>query len=330
MANPFTSIVGLKSVTSPVPAVLVNDLTGISTELVSALSNADSASATTVWAKIQRNAYTKLSSMIEGELSKSADFQFEFAHTTPPQPGESLGLVSISSVLQGMALAVPYQEYTAVQITELRVWSMTAGPVATTAYLYNLTSGELISSQPVSIPFGYTVVPVSFTIPPRFGGLDLYVGIDASGLTIQELGGASASWSNSDSAYVLTPGVLPSTGYHNRGAFTPGNCRVWVNASVSCSLPDVIARYTDRLLWAYANICGSLLMAEKLGSSNVNLFTNTNRTFTEDREAKFMDEAMMLVKPVCRTMIRELAQTPVLINNDTGPFDAGYCSVGFV
>lgn len=322
--------VGLKGVTSPEPALLINDLPGISTELVSGLSNADKSTAGDVWDRVQPPALNKLASIIKNELSKSADFMYEAARTVEPE-SLSASPVALQAApnLVGVLLRVPFSPYSELAVLSFACYSLSLTAVTTTLYVYDAVSGVQLTTGSVVVQPGYNeLTTVTKAANLTMGGLKWFVGIDASNLILQELGTSETGWSISQSQYSVDCGTIPLASSKTAANFVYSYCYGWAGASIRCSLDKVMAKYADQLQWAYANVCGSLLMAEKLGSSNINLFTNTNRDFTEDREAKFMDEAVMLAKPVCRTIIKELRATPV---TQTDPeFQGGYFVGGFV
>ena len=333
MTNPFQTLVGLKTVADSGASVLVNDLPGISTELAGALTNGDNTNAAAVWAKVQRGALDKLRSLVETELSKSADFRYKLAETTvweaKPVPLSYTGDVATPGLV-GARFTVPYLRYRQLTVEGFFANIVGVGNVPVPVKVVDLSRGVLLKNVAVFRPAGLEpMTPLTaLTLEIPLTGLDVFVGIDATGLTLTELGGAAKDLTG-DSNSSMTCGTLFNA--TSLGTlFSKADTRVWPVAYVGYSLLSVISRYADRLLWAYANVAGSLLMAEKLGSSNMNLFTNTNRDFTEDREAKFMDEAVNQVKPIARDILKELAPTDAVTPATEQPFDVGYRTSGFV
>jgi len=328
MANPFDSLVGLRSITSGERSVWVNDVTGISTELVSAVSNPEDTDTAGVWSRVNRSAYDKLLSIIEGELAKVADFRFVMGQTMPPDAVSNPVSVGAPG-LEGAALTIPYENYSAITVNELRLISLTGDDTETTVYVFDLLTGLQLKSQAVTVSYGYNAISLTdILLPNLFGGRDLFVGIDASALSLRQIADRSGRWDGSSSGFDLQYGYLPLTGDRKRVNFTQAEGMIWVDATVRCSLDDVVKKYAKSLAWGYAYLLGSMLMAEKLASPRFNLFTNTNRLYTEELEPKLMDEAKSRIRTVCKTILRELRQTPALQPDSDS--QAGYFSGSFV
>lgn len=329
MTNPFETTVGLKSVTSGNPAVWVNDIAGIETELVSALSNADTPSAITVWQKVQRAGLDKLRSLVEGELSKTVDFRY-ISEKTGDLTGDASGVVVARPAYYGYQIGATVNLTDVLYQNTIALYSVSESDVTTTIKVIN-ADGEILNSTSVTVKPGYNELLINYEVKPRFkSALNVFVGIDISGLSLQAVAEGQC-WDTGNTLFSMTPASVPVSGsFASTNWVTEPVTTLRLLAMVRRNLFDVITRYADRLQWAYAYVCGSLLMAEKLGSSRVNLFTNTNREWSELKEAKFMDEATMLVKPVAREMIKELAAKQVVVDKTEQPFDPGYTQSGFV
>lgn len=330
MTNPFLNLVGLKGVSGePEPAVLVNDLAGISTELVTGLSNTDYADAAALWGKIQRTGLDKLRNIVEAELSRSADFRY-VSERTDRITGEPTNMVLLpAAVYRGMLVQAPIGANDELFISRLLVDSADVVDVATVIKVFSGSGKELFSLD-VTVKPDTNAFALNFGVRSNFGGYGLaFVGIDCTSLNLRVLGDGQ-TWDCGHLAFMLDA-VTANVAFVNPFNLTnTDSATVMLEADVRRSLLETIGRYADRLTWAYAHVCGSLLMAEKLGSSNVNLFTNTNRNFTEDREAKFMDEAIILAKPIARDMLKELSRVSAVIDRTERPFEGGYSSGSFV
>lgn len=331
MTNPFETTVGLKGVTPGNPVVIINDIPGISTELVTAMSNDDAVDAAEVWAKVQRHGYEKLVSGIESELSKSADFQY-MGVKTGDLTGDYTGLIIVPEAKYiGYSMVCPVASNDELILKSLSLDCANEQDVSTTIKVFTATGKELIS-VPVTVKPDFNDLLINFVVPTHFGKKAiLFVGIDATNLILRTLGTGQTLGEPCSLAYGLDAAAMDVASAHNVGATVhQQSTGVMLNAYVRRSLADVVTRYAERLMWCYANICASLLMTQKLGNDNVNLFTNTNRAYTEEREAKLMDEAMMLVKPVARDILKELSTKQQVVDKADRVFDPGYSQGGFV
>lgn len=323
MSNPFTAV-GLKNVSpaTPAPAIFVNDIPGVSSELATALKTADAPAALAVWEKVRRLGLDKLSSMVENELSKSADFVYSRSQSTVWMGKPDRATISMSSLLQGVRFTVDYQPYLQLNVDGLFAEISTAATlpiviidlkrkaiIATTAQAVR-EAGEVGCSE---------LSGLTFDVPMH--GLDLFIGIDPAGLTLTELGGPADSPTGTGLT-MTTGGQI--VGNLTESGFFPTDTRVWFSTTLRNSFPGLIRRYADRLGWAYAYVCASLLMSEKLASPNFNLYTNTNRAFTEEQIPALLNEAVTRVRPIARDMLKELSRTDTVTPKADGPYDAGY------
>lgn len=151
MTNPFATTVGLKGVTTGSPIAWINDLPGLSTELVAAVADAedeavDDADGTkTTWARVQRLGLEKLLSMIEGELSKSADFQY-IGTQTGDLIGDAPGIIQLASAnYVGFLIMAPIKTADELYIKRFFVDSAMEEPVDTTIKVFNAAGIELAS-----------------------------------------------------------------------------------------------------------------------------------------------------------------------------------------
>ncbi|GAB4023227.1 hypothetical protein GCM10028808_73020 [Spirosoma migulaei] len=330
MENPFDSTVGLKGVTSPEPAVLVNNLTGITTQMVAALINPDNSSTAAIWASIKSQALDKLRNIIEGELTKSADFQYIRTRTGDLIGEASDSVIAASAVYAGYIVTAPIKATDELWLNSFAVNSASLTDVTTTIKVFS-ASGKELFSKTVTVKPDYNELSIGYGVRSQFGrSATVFVGIDTTNLplTVQ---GTGQEWLGCDSSFDLASASASVAGpYAVVGLAHKTSTAFMLDAVIRRSLLDVIASYESRLQWAYANVCGSLLMGERRGSTNVNLFTNTLRDTVEELEAKFMDEAILLAKPIARDMLKELAVKNVVTDKADRPFDPGYRVDGFV
>lgn len=340
MINPFDTLVGLKGITpdSPAPTVWINDLPGMSTELVSAVADSedfatgDLAGVAATWTRAKRLGLERLRAMIEGELSKSADYQPMGRKTSTEPAGEPSAIIILPTAeRKGYLLKALATGDDEVYLKSLSLDSVNIVDVTTTISVYDAT-GKQLHTKTVTVKPGYNELVIDFAARSQFGrSLLLFVGIDMGGLSLRTIG-TGQDWSCADgydASFDLDPvscGLATTPNLGNLSYLTTTG--LLLNAYVRRSLHDAITRHVDRLSWGYAHIVGSILMSEKLASPNVNLFTNTNRLFTEEYRDELLKDARSLVMPVSRTMITELRPTKAM--RADSEFQQGYYPDGFV
>ncbi|CCG99854.1 hypothetical protein FAES_1844 [Fibrella aestuarina BUZ 2] len=326
MTNPFASIVGLRGLNNEARSIYVNDLPGISTELVTALRKDDQTVADT-WARINDLALSKLSAMLETEFNKSGEFKHTVASSSVFEfkPTDLREAVTMDSRLQGCRLTVPYAPYRQVRIDGLYANLTVAIAATVEVKAYNLMTGDYLDNQSVyqkTGPQNFTpfAEPMVFDVPLH--GLDLFVGVESPNLTLSEIGGA-ANPLTGDSGATMTTGTLDGANRTASG-FVATDCRFWFVSSVSHSLSAVIARYAFDLADAFRHLTGSCLMDDKRGSTRINLYTNTNLEFAAEKAEKLCDDAYKLLKPIARRILTDLANVPGPVVQADSEVQAGY------
>ncbi|NID09403.1 hypothetical protein [Fibrivirga algicola] len=328
MTNPFASYVGLRGIATDVP-VWVNDLPGMSTQLVNAVRKDDQSAAET-WERINRLALTKLRSMLENEFNKTGEFQHTVAQTSVWKLKDTM----IATLLEpfdwyGCRFTVPYSPYRQLVIQSLIVEIAEVGAFNLPVKIVDLNQ-KTVTEKTIARSGGrgpYSSLG-NIKLPVDMYGLDVFVGIDASALSLKELG-ASANAMTGDSGVTMTtgalvPNTLDASGFAARSAF------VWIAATVSHSLDSVIEGFAADLADCYNHILGSLLMADKRGSNRINLYTNTNLEFAREKEVEFIDEATVLLKPLARRIVTEINAAPASIVVPDPDDQPGYYPISLV
>ena len=341
MTNPFDTHIGLKGVTpeSPAPSVWINDLPGMSTELVEAVADSedfatdDATGINATWARAKRLGLERLRSLIEGELSKSADFQYIGTRTGNLTGPTSDLLILPSAAWTGYSVAASVGTEDELLIKSLSLDSASVGSVTTSLSVFG-PKGETLFTKEVTVQPGYNELLVDHAVRSRFGRLvAVFVGINTSALTLRTLG-VGQDWQchvedHNDIGFSLEPAISAVGSINNVASLiVQGSTGTMLNAMVRRSLMEVIGRHVDRLSWGYAHLVASVLMTEKLASPNVNLFTNTNRLFTEELRTDLVADAKAMITPVARGIIAELRPTKAMKVDKE--FVQGYYSDGFV
>ncbi|ARK13033.1 hypothetical protein A6C57_23340 [Fibrella sp. ES10-3-2-2] len=326
MTNPFASFVGLRGIATDVP-VWVNDLPGMSSELINAVRKDDQSAAET-WQRINRLAMTKLRSMLENEFNRSGEFVHTVATTSVWSQKDVTDTVVSPAKLQGQRFTVPYSPYRQLIIQSLNANVASSGPVTLPVKIIDLKQGVLLEEREVVRKGGYgSYSPLGIKIPVDMYGLDVFVGVDASALTLVEMGGAAVSMTGN--CGTMTTGEQVASNPTAAG-FTATDTRVWIAATVSNSLDAIIEGYASDLADTYAHLVAASLLTDKLASNRINLYTNTNREYTEELEVKTSDEAKTLLKPLARRILTDLNAAPAAIVVADPDDQPGYYPISLV
>lgn len=299
--NELIKSVGLSGVTPENQSVklTVNQLTGMSTELASAVTkNGDTVAL--LWANIQAVALERLVTGLEIALSKQANFRHVVCSTEPPRPSVSPLPISPSAHYVGQALSSPYSgRHAALRIETVECLSQTTG--ASTLKIFDLLSRTEIHTETIDIVDGYNSFAVNKSFSVNWRGADLFIGIDATAITLRELEFGCDPDEIQTAPVMLGIGALKS-----RSSLIDAPGSLYVAASLVCDIRSVADRFVDQLAWAFAYQCAALLLDEKLASPKINLFTNTNRMDTEDRITEYKNESRNRITQAAKLIYHQL------------------------
>lgn len=275
MANPFDGIVNLSSV-DDAETNLVNDLEGVSVDMVDGLLQADE-TLEQYWTKIKNNALERLIIDFEVLLAEKRDFMHEMAESIPftPCPTEPFTRYFGYS---GAVIEFCYQKYCQLSINEVCVWAQSAGTAQVVVYdrLLLTQVGETLS---VNLTQGLNRIAVNRLFPVQMD-VELFVGLKTS-VNLKAVwgnkgfhGGKSevACVSNSNTGEDLVE-VTAAKG---------GTWPVHVNFSIKGDINDLVGKNVTKLASAYRYLCAYLLLQGRASSDNHNEFTNTNLLKVEE------------------------------------------------
>lgn len=291
MVNPFLKLVGLRG--NGTAQSYVNDLPGISTELVAALENSDATEVSDVWNRVHAAAYDRIQSEIEAQLSGDNTYSPTIAKTMEPQPLD--GAIDPTDEYQGVALSVPPVSNSRVKLINLVFMADIASSVTAEVIVMDLkrTPHREIQRKNYLILPGVNRLPVEINY--NIDLLDtpnLFVGIHIGELRLIRL--SLPAWNK--------PGYRISSASYFGGiaSVNAPEAYVYLEAEHQRTITATLPRFAEQLRFAYLNLCAHLLLTEKLSSSNFNLFTNTNRLATQEMADKHGEDFLRLLKPVAR------------------------------
>ncbi|WP_138993989.1 hypothetical protein [Larkinella sp. C7] len=302
MTNPFKKLVGLKGIATA--DSYVNDLPGLSVELVDALTSEsddeEDVPALEVWNRIHNAAFDRLESEIVGCLSADSTFTSLIARTCEVEPIDGLPTTPVAQY-EGVHIRTPTSPNSRVRLMNLVFMAEINANVTATLIVADTRRGTVLKHQEVIVVPGVNIIPIGYDYPlPILETPQLFVGINAEELAFLPL--SPATWSVTSTAYHIEPAYF--AGITTLGLGIPNY--FYLEAEHQRTITSVIPRFADQLRLAYMYLCGSLLMTEKLGSVNFNLFTSTNRDFTIEQEEKLMKDFKSAVKPVARLIKQHL------------------------
>jgi hypothetical protein len=331
ITNPFRSLVGLRGIDTTAQ-LWVNDLPGMTTELVADLAvpsdlfgaEPETDATAAVWESVHRNAYKKMVDEIRLILGENYDFQPVAARSgevSRAKPFETLN----GAFWTGIELTADYAANTLVSLHTATVFVMPQG-IPDTGFpgnvrVYDLNSGTLFYSSPVVFHYGVNELPLHLVFRPLLlEPVRLAVLIDQQYVALTELCQSAAEGLQLEGVRSILP---------------PDNLlteRVYMalDVEVTRSLDALLPRYAKDLVSAYSSICGSLLMTEKLTTTNLSVFTLSNPQVAERMETKLCDDFKRALRPVVRLISNELQRKQALTVPVATPDEITYSMGSYV
>ncbi|MBN8824458.1 MULTISPECIES: hypothetical protein [unclassified Spirosoma] len=337
MLNAFRPLVGLRGVDNSASS-WVNDLAGLSTELVgdlalpSDLLDGDNSPESAVWESVHRNACERLQNEVLLQLSENYDFQPVIMRTL--EPSRKRPFVT-SSMQDGVFLAtlvtIPYTPNATINLRSLTV-SVPVLPgnqrVTASVRVYDLDAQSQLYAAPHEFDAGINTIELNETYRTvLMEPLQLVVMVDASHLPLHAL---NVCWNACDNDCALIEGRRTINPANLAGTLLDEEIYIALDIEVTRSLDKLLPRYAKDMQAAYCYLCGSLLMTEKLATPNLSVFTLSNAVFTERMESQLSTDFKRALRPVMRRMSNDLLKKEALTVPTATPSEVTYISGSYV
>lgn len=274
MANTFDELVNLAPVDDET-TYLVNDLPGLSQEMVESLTRVgDSEAVEDLWGRVKSNALESLTIDFEVMLSEKRDFHHEMATTKTPLPEPDEPFMTYESY-QGAVLEMRYHQHVAIKPKQLIVWAESSGTAQVVVYDRN-TLRELWRNNNQALVAGINRISIALTqTTVDLGGALWFFGLKTAvrlrpmysnmGFTGAVCSVAAVYSSSTNDDLVEQTKAL--------GGTSP----VHLDCKIVGDMAGMVEEHKEKLAPAFRYLCGHLLLKERLTSDNFNVFTNTNQ-----------------------------------------------------
>lgn len=323
MATTFDGLVNLAPVDNATTH-LVNDLTGLSAEMVDSLTRSgDDESLGALWKRTKTNALEKLTIDFEVLMAEKRDFRHELCQTIHPTPNPKLAFESYEDHV-GALLQVAYNEYTAVKLTQLVLWAQTDGIAQLTVWDDTLKK-NLFQKEDQGLTAGMNRIDFTLpAIPLDFAGLSLFVGVKTA-VKLRPMHvnkGLRGAVCGIASVYSARLDAQDECWHWSGGTFP-----VHLSAKVIGDIAALVVDNREKLAPAFRYLCGHLLLKERLASDEFNGFTNTNQLKMEelrdDYQVQYKSHLTKAIKTVY-TNLEDSEATGINTEHQGGFFTASY------
>lgn len=285
----LTDYIGIKYTDAPVPesGLYINQLPGISTELIDKVADCEQGDYLGMWSDVQERAYRLFQMDIITYMLDRARLNQEVYQTKRFNTlGRSKEDIAASSEFRGIYCRLPESKYSKLFIKNLYVYSN--DEITTDLKIFDCQDGTELYSLEVDLVEGMNVIQVDYEQGLRFGIVEIFIGIDCSLIstikTDQEYyffygqNGCACNFNTfrHNNWPELRPAVLPSSEdpINENISLSSNGKGVWIDASIVCSIDEFICSNKKILLNAWWYLLGREVLTEKLSSYNLNYFTS--------------------------------------------------------
>lgn len=302
MPNCLENLVGLRGCTAydPEPVMYLNDMEGMSTELLDKIASQDQITYVGVWNSIQNRAYQKLKTSVQKALKQWASVRLDqvIFQTSKPfvQQWSQVDPLPASDQYRGVFASVQGSKYIGLRIKTAFIYNSGGATVNDVPIkVFETQTGEVLYETTANVAPGVNWIPINQVFTPNFNAINIALLVDASGLDTLSGSFVDYGWQAWDNEcanrwnwWLTQPGfsnfpVTASLDYGLGSRWTQNNAQsgVYWDAELICSLDAFICAQKEYLVDAWSNLLAAQTLKSKLLSNRVNYFTQSNRDITE-------------------------------------------------
>jgi len=314
----YKNLIGVKSCdlpTPPISGMYVNDLEGISSEMVHQISDSDQENLIGVWEAVENRAILRFKEHFKILLEEFSKGWTDVLYKSDrPNIRNPFRYLPVFNGLSGQFVILPSNEYSTVSFKSLRFVSKTA--VANhTITLHELVTGDLIAtSTPFPVTVGYNEIDLSDqadfqNVKGKFWDSGFFIGIDTSTLELAETDpgcrcskidiyqdcGCSGGDTIQLGPLEFASGVTPTY----KDAHENLSCKengIIANIEANCDIENYLCEHVEHFKYAFWHIIGAEILNEKIMSPTIGFFTQTHTLETEELVKRFRKEAKSSLK----------------------------------
>ena len=317
--NCLTDYIGLKScsATTPESGIWINDLPGMSNELLNSIATSDQVTFKEVWNSVQRVVYEQIKSQLHQHLFDMGQVEMDqtLFQTNRINIFNRQVIMPTDAIakLKGVWASAYGSKYLAMNLKSLYVYNSGSVAVADVPFkVYNTFDWSILHEETVDLEPGINEIPINQVFTLQFQGFNLFFALDTTDVpTIRNPYTQDwYSWGPSDCAcanqgpnhywdyqgFQLYPAVmdldpeLPQT-----MNFDWAQSGVYVDLELMCSIESFICQNRKHLKMGIAYALASQILLNKMAGSNQNFYATYNpeqtnatlATFNEMRDKEF-------------------------------------------
>lgn len=307
MSVDLTNYIGLKNCNLPTPdsGDYINELPGMSTELVDKIANSEQINFVGVWNDVQKNAFRRLKDDTINLMYEYIKFNSIIYQTRRLLKSQVNQLIQVDKNpnYTGIYQQVPESKYAEYRLNGAWVYSRQDN-INTTFNVWDVNDGEEVFTKDVNLRFGLNYIEIGQVFPMKYRILEFFMGIDTTDFDSIQTLNDYYYWYNNDMAcaaqssfgYGALRGVFmfyPAT-YDPNSDLQYSNIiktgighGVTVDAEIRCSIDQFLYDNREFLKTSLVYLLGAEMLLHKLASPRLNFYTGSNLEQTNETRRIF-------------------------------------------
>jgi uncharacterized protein YnzC (UPF0291/DUF896 family) len=309
----FEGYIGLKhcSLEEPTSGLYVNDLAGITTELVAKVHNSDNFSFKEQWESIEKRSINRFLSDVKNIISDEYTFDEVNYQTNRITRGEASPVVVPATNGEiGTYLRLPRSKYATLNVKNIFVHSETELDTVTNYKIVDINTKKVLKSEEITVKKGYNIFNVDFLIEPSYSAIEVVVVVE---MNFDSITTSTDYWEDCEcrrpvsqvwptNEEVVIWATEPTEYVYEYLNLTSEGKGVWVDAEILCSSRVFTCERKESLKLAYWYLLGVEVLNEKLNSNRLNVFSQTNVEQTtalrDDYQAQYLGSLKRTLKNI--------------------------------
>lgn len=285
----------------------INQLPGMSTELIDNIASKDQITYAGVWSDIQEMAYMQFKSDLVNYILTERNYEYvETFYQTRNVAKYTSGPILEGLNYRGIHVKMPDSKYSELFVKSIQLISKNI--VTSKIIVIDLNNNEKIDEIEVDLIIGLNEILIDKRYYSKFQTLNLFIGIQENFETVEVkpeyyfmTSDCECSHTfNEDSEYRYYPATFDlTTNILNEIGAGQGFA---LDAEINCSIDKYICDFKQKLLTSWMLFLAYYTLFYKLGSPRINMFTTSNLEGTKFLRDEFNYKYKQQMKNVVRSL----------------------------
>lgn len=274
--------VGIKGCTPvPLSGKYINQLPGMSTELIDNIASKDQITYVGVWNDIQDMSYMQFKSDVANYILTDRNYEYqETFYQTRKIAKYTNDLILEGSNYRGIHVKMPDSKYSELFVKSIQLISK--NEISSKIIIIDLNNNSKIDEIEVDLIIGLNEISIDKKYFSKFQTLNFFIGIQENFETVEvkpeyyfmDSDCECSHHFNQDNEYRYYPAIFDLTnGFLDETGAGQGFA---LDAEINCSLDAYICDFKEKFLTAWMHILAYQTLFYKIGSPRVNMFTTSN------------------------------------------------------